>query len=82
MSLPISAIDRSWTLFFDRDGVINRHRPNDYVKCIAEFELLPGVPEALATLAHVFGRIIIVTNQQGIVSGYTPPTISIAFMPG
>ena len=53
----------------DRDGVINRHRPNDYVKCSSEFEMLPGVPEGLAILAAVFGRIIIVTNQQGIGKG-------------
>ena len=69
MSLPISAIDRSWTLFLDRDGVINRHRPNDYVKNVTEFEMLPGAPEALATLAPIFGRIIVVTNQQGIAKG-------------
>jgi len=69
MSLPTSLIDQSWTLFLDRDGVINRHRPNDYVKCIAEFEFLPSVPEAMARLAGIFGRIIVVTNQQGIGKG-------------
>lgn len=35
------------TLLLDRDGVINRLRPNDYVKCWEEFEFLPGVFEAL-----------------------------------
>ena len=34
------------TLLLDRDGVINRLRPNDYVKCWEEFEFLPGVFEA------------------------------------
>ena len=28
----LNAIDNSWTLFLDRDGVINFERNNDYVK--------------------------------------------------
>lgn len=56
-------------LFLDRDGVLNVLRRNDYVKCPDELELLPGVPEAIQTLRRSFGRIIIVTNQQGIGKG-------------
>lgn len=59
-------IDRSWTLFLDRDGVINRRPVNDYVKNNAEFDFLPGVVEALRLLAGMFGRIVLVTNQQGV----------------
>ena len=62
-------IDKSWTLFLDRDGVINVKRDNDYVKNIEEFEFLPGAPEAIASLSELFGKIIIVTNQQGIGKG-------------
>ena len=62
-------IDTSWTLFLDRDGVINRKIENDYVKKWGEFEFLPGVLEALKIFSSVFGRIIIVTNQQGIGKG-------------
>lgn len=71
MSLDLNAwdIDRSWTLFLDRDGVINRKLPDDYVKQPGEFEFLPGVLDALATLNHKFGIIVIVTNQQGIGKG-------------
>ncbi len=69
MSLPISRIDKSWSLFLDRDGVINRHRPDDYVKSVDEFEFLPGVPEAIAHLAQHFGMLIVVTNQQGVGKG-------------
>lgn len=58
--------DRSWTLFLDRDGVINRRPMNDYVKEWEQFEFLPGVLEAMRKLESVFGRIIVVTNQQGI----------------
>ncbi len=54
------------TLFVDRDGVINKHRPDDYVKCWDEFVFLPGVLDAFALLSNAFGRIIIVTNQRGV----------------
>ena len=61
--------DKTWTLFIDRDGVINRRPAGDYVKQWDEFEFLPGVPEAMARLSDIFGRIIVVTNQQGIGKG-------------
>ena len=59
-------IDKSWTLFLDRDGVINKKIENDYVKSWNEFSFIEGVPEAIALLSKVFGKIIIVTNQRGI----------------
>ena len=62
-------IDKSWTLFLDRDGVINIRLIDDYVKNINEFEFLPGVLEAFKIFAEKFGRIIIVTNQQGVGKG-------------
>lgn len=61
--------DKTWTLFLDRDGVINRKRDNDYVKSWDEFEFLPGALEALALFSKTFGHIFIVTNQQGIGKG-------------
>lgn len=54
------------TLFLDRDGVINVHRPNDYVKSTEEFVFIDGVLEALQQLAQWFLHIIIVTNQRGV----------------
>ena len=62
-------IDKSWTLFLDRDGVINVRLIDDYVKNINEFEFLPGVIEAFKIFAEKFGPIIIVTNQQGVGKG-------------
>ena len=59
-------VDKTWTLFLDRDGVINKKIENDYVRSIEQFELIDGVLEALKKLSQVFGRIIIVTNQRGI----------------
>jgi histidinol-phosphate phosphatase family protein len=61
--------DGNWSLFLDRDGVINRRIPDDYVKRPEDFEFLPGVTEALAKFARIFRYIVIVTNQQGIGRG-------------
>jgi histidinol-phosphate phosphatase family protein len=59
-------IDASWTLFLDRDGVINKRKIDDYIRSAEEFEVLPQVGEALKLAASVFGTIVVVTNQQGI----------------
>jgi len=59
-------IDESWTLFLDRDGVINKKLENDYVKSWEEFEFLPDTLNALRFIGNFFGTIVIVTNQQGI----------------
>ncbi len=66
MTLQDLKIDKGWTLFLDRDGVINHHYPNDYVKKWDEFYFLEGVLDAMKTLSKKFRRIIIVTNQQGV----------------
>lgn len=65
--LPI--LDKSWTLFLDRDGVINTHRPDDYVKNETEFEWIAGSKEAIRDLSQLIGRVLVVTNQQGIGKG-------------
>lgn len=57
------------TLLLDRDGVINRLRPNDYVKKWEEFEFLPGVLDFLKAAASMVERIYIVTNQRGVGKG-------------
>lgn len=69
MNLEDCHIDKSWTLFLDRDGVINRRLEDDYIKKISEFVFLDGVPEAIRILSGVFGKIFVVTNQQGIGKG-------------
>jgi D-glycero-D-manno-heptose 1,7-bisphosphate phosphatase len=58
-----------WTLFLDRDGVINRELPADYVKRIDEFEFEPEAIDALRVLSSLFKRLIIVTNQRGVGAG-------------
>lgn len=59
-------IDKSWSLFLDRDGVINQRIKNGYVKSSEEFIFLPGVLSTIEAASRQFGRIFVVTNQQGI----------------
>jgi histidinol-phosphate phosphatase family protein len=66
MNLKDRIAGGAWTLFLDRDGVINKKLENDYVKQWAEFEFLDGSIDALAQLSRMFKRIVVVTNQQGI----------------
>lgn len=58
-----------WSLFLDRDGVINKRILGGYVKNTTEFEFLPDSLEALQKLATIFKNIFIVTNQQGMGKG-------------
>jgi histidinol-phosphate phosphatase family protein len=62
-------VSKSWTLFLDRDGVINERRVGDYVKHPDDFRLISGVGEAIKTFSEIFGSIVVVTNQQGIGRG-------------
>ena len=62
-------IDKSWTLFLDRDGVINEKRENDYVKNWSEFSFINGSLDAISEFSDFFGKIIIVTNQRGVGRG-------------
>lgn len=62
-------IDKNWTLFLDRDGVINQKLENDYVKDFEEFVFMPSLLEALRALRPRFGLFVVVTNQQGIGKG-------------
>lgn len=69
MSIQDLKIDKTWTLFLDRDGVINHQILNNYVTKIEELKIIDGVPEAIGYFTSLFGRIVIVTNQQGINRG-------------
>lgn len=69
MSIKEWKIDGTWTLFLDRDGVINERIMGGYVTNPNEFNFLPGVLEAIQKASKIFNRIIVVTNQQGIGKG-------------
>jgi histidinol-phosphate phosphatase family protein len=68
-TFDIKQIAPDWTLFLDRDGVINRRIIDGYVTRPEEFVFLEHVPESIALLSRIFKRIIVVTNQQGIGKG-------------
>jgi histidinol-phosphate phosphatase family protein len=55
-------------LFLDRDGVINPTQPEVYVA--ADYTLLPGVAEAIATANRAGIPVIVVTNQPGLAKGF------------
>lgn len=57
------------TLFLDRDGVLNRHLPGEYVRHWGMWEWIPRTREAIATLSKQYHRLIIVSNQQGVGKG-------------
>lgn len=62
-------INKNKAVFLDRDGVINKKIKDDYVKCWAEFEFLPGAPEAIKILNQAHFKVIVVTNQACIGKG-------------
>ena len=55
-------------VFLDRDGVLNKDNPN-YTYTIENFEIMPGVVEALQLLKRADYRLVVVTNQSGIDKG-------------
>ncbi len=69
--LNLGKIDNTWTLFLDRDGVINHEKHKDYIHTWEEFMFYDGVKEALSVFAKKFRYIIVVTNQRGIGKGVT-----------
>ncbi|MBC8315972.1 MAG: HAD-IIIA family hydrolase [Bacteroidales bacterium] len=66
MSLSSLQIDKEWSLFLDRDGVLNERIVDGYVTRWEEFNFLPDVLEAMKVFDELFGRIVVVSNQQGI----------------
>lgn len=69
--LPIKNIDNSWTIFIDRDGVINHEKHLDYIHTWDEFVFYEGVKDAIKIFAEVFNRVVVVTNQKGVGKGLT-----------
>jgi len=65
----IEEYKNNWSLFLDRDGVINKRIFGGYVKSPNEFEFLPGSLDAIVHLSKIFNHLFIVSNQQGIGKG-------------
>jgi histidinol-phosphate phosphatase family protein len=67
--LDLKQITNHWTLFLDRDGVLNHDKDKSYIFNFDEFRFYDGVPDALRFFAEKFNNIIIVTNQRGVGRG-------------
>lgn len=72
--LNLKSIDKDWTLFIDRDGVINHEKKDGYILNWREFQFYDGVKEAFHQLNNKFGKIVVVSNQQGIGKGLMKET--------
>jgi histidinol-phosphate phosphatase family protein len=62
-------IGPGWTLFLDRDGVINERIFNNYVLDWAAFHFTDGLLANAAQIGAAFEHIVVVTNQQCIAKG-------------
>jgi len=65
----IQNIDRNWSLFLDRDGVINELLIDQYIKEWKDWTYTPNALLALEKLTNFFKHTVVVTNQQGIGKG-------------
>jgi D-glycero-alpha-D-manno-heptose 1-phosphate guanylyltransferase len=62
---------KDWTLFIDRDGVINIEKENDYIHNWEEFVWYEDAIASMVAFSKMFARIIMVTNQKGVGKGVT-----------
>jgi D-glycero-D-manno-heptose 1,7-bisphosphate phosphatase len=69
--IDLKKINKTFTLFLDRDGVINHEKHLDYIHTWDEFVFYDGAKEALAIFSQLFGPIVVVTNQKGVGKGAT-----------
>jgi D-glycero-alpha-D-manno-heptose 1-phosphate guanylyltransferase len=67
--LDLAGIDKNWTLFLDRDGVINIDKDGSYIFTPDEFIFMEGSLDLFQKLNDRFGHIIVVTNQRGVGRG-------------
>jgi len=67
---PISPFPDLQFAFLDRDGVVNRKPPEGkYIADWSEFDILPGVEDAIARLNRNGCRVLVISNQRGIALG-------------
>lgn len=66
VNFPLS---KEWTLFLDRDGVINMRIVDGYVMDPNDLVLTPNVIQALKVFTQIFDKIFVVSNQQCVGKG-------------
>src|SRR5204862_6736695 len=70
---PVRGSSLRRAVFLDRNGVLNRALIKDGkpypARSLAEFELLPGVPEACARLNQAGLLLVVATNQPDVGRG-------------
>jgi len=69
MSIKDWDIDHTWSLFLDRDGVINERVFGGYITTVDDFKFISGTLDAINRLSNYFHLTFVVTNQQGIAKG-------------
>lgn len=67
--LHLDEVDKSWTVFIDRDGVINHEKQDGYILSWTEFRFFNGTIDALKRISERFGKIIVISNQRGVGRG-------------
>ncbi|MCO6429947.1 MAG: D-glycero-beta-D-manno-heptose 1,7-bisphosphate 7-phosphatase, partial [Deltaproteobacteria bacterium] len=67
-SIDIDPYDSRPAVFLDRDGTINEHV--DYLHQPERYRILPGALEAIREMREAGFRIVVITNQPGIGTGY------------
>ena len=67
--LHLENVNDGWTIFLDRDGVINYEKENNYILNWDEFEFYPGVTDAIRILSKRFNKVVVVSNQRGVGRG-------------
>ena len=63
------ATTNSSAFFFDRDGIVNRRKIDDYVTSVEEFSILPDFYPFFKKITELGFITILITNQQGIGKG-------------
>ena len=70
-NFDLKKINSFWTLFIDRDGVVNNEKHLDYIHTWDEFTFYKGVKKAFKIFNEKFGIIVMITNQRGVAKGLT-----------
>lgn len=63
------AITNNSAFFFDRDGIVNHRKIDDYVTSVEEFSILPEFYPLFKKVTELGFITILITNQQGIGKG-------------